>query len=275
MTDVRPARPAEGNGDGKAGARIASTRDSFHRGGFEALQPQDAGHRSGSDALLIAAALPAGVSGRLADLGAGAGVAAFAALAMNPGIEAVLVGILPSQASLAPPGLALPANAAFRDRASVIEADVTLTGDKRAAAGLGNAAFDHVVMNPPYNSAAHRPSPDDLRSLAHSLGVGGLDPWLRTAAAILKPGGTLTMIWRTERLGDVLAGMQGRFGGVCVLPLHARAGETARRIVVRAVRGSRAPFAIAPGVVLHEADGSQTALADALLNGRARLDFPG
>jgi len=261
-----------------AGARPAArgaSRDSFHRGGFEAMQPRGAGHRSGSDALLIAAALPEGTVGRLADLGAGAGVAAFAALAMNPGLEAVLVEMEPSMAALARQGLALPVNAAFRDRATVIEADVTLTGDKRIAAGLANAAFDHVIMNPPYNTPGQRPSPDVLRSLAHSLGVGGLDPWLRTAAAILKPGGTLTMIWRTERLGDVLAGMQGRFGGICVLPLHARAEEAARRIIVRAVRGSRAPFAIAPGVVLHEADGSQSAFADALLNGRARLDFPG
>lgn len=239
------------------------------------IQPVDRGHRAGSDALLLAAGLEEGASGRLADLGAGSGVAGLAALAANPDLEAVLVEIDPVMAGLARDSLQLPGNAGLAARACVLETDVTLTGAKRAEAGLANGAFDHVIMNPPYNHARQRPSPDELRSLAHMMGHAGLDPWLRTAAAILKPGGTVLLIWRTEMLGDVLAGMQGRFGAVAIMPLHAREGEPATRIVVRAIRGSRAPLSLQRGVVLHEADGLQTEIADKLLNGKARLPFGG
>ncbi|MCB1465421.1 MAG: methyltransferase [Nitratireductor sp.] len=255
------------------GIGLRTRRDSFFRGRFEVLQPVDKGHRAGSDALLLAAGLKEDAGGRLADLGAGVGVAGIAALVANPALEAVLVEIDPVMADLARRSLQLSANSYFAARASVLEADATLTGEKRLMAGLANNAFDHVVMNPPYNHAGQRPSPDEMRSLAHSMGEVGLDSWLRTASAILKPGGTLLLIWRTERLGDVLAGMQGRFGDISIMPLFARDGDTASRIVVRATRGSRAPLSISRGVVLHEADGGQSAIADRLLNGTARLPF--
>jgi tRNA1(Val) A37 N6-methylase TrmN6 len=249
------------------------SRDAFHHGAFEVLQPRDRGHRTGSDALLIAACLPQGTSGRLADLGSGVGTAALAALSCNPGLEAVLVEIEPRMARLAERSLALPVNGRIAKRASVLIADVALSGLQREKAGLAPESFDHVIMNPPYNHSAQRASPDEMRSLAHSMATGGLDPWLRTAAAILKPGGTLTMIWRTERLADILAGAQGRFGDIVVVPVHPRAGERASRVLVRAVRGSRAPLAIAPGIVMHEDDNSPTPLASDLLNGRARVSF--
>ncbi|MFZ1814728.1 MAG: methyltransferase [Rhizobiaceae bacterium] len=248
--------------------------DKFHRGVFSVYQLTARGHQSGSDALLLAASLPEGANGHLADLGSGAGVAGLAALSMNQGLQATLVEIDPGMADLARRTLEAPQNLAIGERARVLVADVTLSGEKREKAGLLNAHYDHVIMNPPYNHEAQRPSPDELRSLAHSMGEGGLDPWMRTAAAILKPGGMLHLVWRTERLADVLAASHGRFGGTTVLPLHSREGAAASRIIVRSVKGSRAPFSIAQGVVLHTEDGKATPLADAALNGLARLPFP-
>ncbi|MCB1449713.1 MAG: methyltransferase [Nitratireductor sp.] len=253
---------------------LETSRDIFFRGGFEVLQPSRSGHRSGSDALLLAASLPDNASGHLVDLGSGAGVAGLAAAVANPLLDVTLVELDPLMAGLATESLALPANRMLHGRIKVLQADVTLSGEKREAAGLANNRFDHVIMNPPYNHVGQRVSPDQLRSLAHSMGEGGLDPWLRTAAAILKPGGMIHLIWRTERLGDVIAGCQGRFGGLTILPLHSRSGDTASRVIIRAIRGSKAPLAIASGIVLHDENDKATPLADAALNGKARLPFP-
>lgn len=247
------------------------SRDSFHRGAFQVLQPVSSGHRSGSDALLLAASLDEGIEGKLADLGAGAGVAALAALVMNPGLSAVLVELDPTMAQIARKTLALQSNAALAGRARVLQANVAATGRNRERAGLPNVSFDHVIMNPPYNHAGQKSSSDPLRALAHKMAETGLDAWMRTAAAILKPGGTVHLIYRAEMLAEVLASMHGRFGAVSILPLHAKPGMPASRIMVRGRRGSRAALTICPGVVLHETDNSPTQLAELLMNGKRRL----
>jgi tRNA1(Val) A37 N6-methylase TrmN6 len=247
--------------------------DAFHGGVFEVVQPLKSGHRAGSDALLLAAALPEGSRGRLADLGAGAGVAALAAMAMNEGIEAVLVEIDPVMADCARHSLALAANSAIAHRATVIEADIRLAGKAREAAGLANASFDFVIANPPYYSPEERRSPDERRALAHVMESGGLDAWLRTSAAILKPGGQLFLIWRPRQMAELLEAAKGRFGAIRLLPLHARSAAPASRMIVRATRGSREPLSLMPGVVLHENDGKATEIAQGLFNGRARLSW--
>jgi tRNA1(Val) A37 N6-methylase TrmN6 len=38
------------------------------------------------------------------------------------------------------------------------------------------------------------------------------------------------------------------------LPIHARAGEPAIRVIVEGIKGSRAPLSIRPGLILHGPD---------------------
>ncbi|MCB1386716.1 MAG: methyltransferase [Nitratireductor sp.] len=265
VADIGRARQAAG--------ALKVSLDEFYRGVFQANQPLDTGHRSGSDALLIAASLPEGAAGRLADLGSGAGVAGLAAAASNPELDVTLIEKNPQMASLARGNLRLRPNLKFAGRTAVLEADVTLSGAKREAAGLKENSFDFAIMNPPYNHDAQRPSPDLMRSQAHVMGLFGLDAWMRTAVAILKPGGMLAMIYRTEKIGEVYACCQGRFGALAIVPVHSKADECARRILLRMVKGSRAPLNIMPGIVMHEADGKPTELAARLMNGEARVCF--
>jgi tRNA1(Val) A37 N6-methylase TrmN6 len=252
---------------------IEASEDVFFRGGFHVLQPVGFGHRAGLDALLIAAGLPENASGKVADLGSGSGVAAMAAVTTNPDLDAVLIEKNPAMANLARRTLRLRQNLKYAARTQVIEADVTLTGSKREAAGLKESTFDFVIMNPPYNHNGQRPSPDMTKAEAHVMGLFGLDAWMRTAVAILKPGGTLVLIYRTEKIGEVYACCQGRFGGLVVVPVHSHADGPAKRILVRMTKGSRAPLSIMPGLVMHEADGSPTEMTDLLLNGKARVNF--
>lgn len=53
-------------------AKPAQTIDAFHRGAFHVVQPRGRGHRSGMDAMLLAALVADDRSIRVADLGAGA-----------------------------------------------------------------------------------------------------------------------------------------------------------------------------------------------------------
>jgi tRNA1(Val) A37 N6-methylase TrmN6 len=87
----------------------------------------------------------------------------------------------------------------------------------------------------------------------------------------LRPRGTLSLIWRADGLGDVLAALAPAFGAVTVLPVHPKPGEGAIRVLVRAVKASRGPLALLPGLVLNDPSGRITPAADAILRGDESL----
>lgn len=247
-----------------------TTTDAFHRGRFVVVQPKQGAHRAGMDAMVVAAAVPSGFSGVVADLGAGAGAAGLAVLARCPQARAMLIEIDPDMAALARESLGRSENAGLSARATVIEADATLAGAARAEAGLADRSVDFVVMNPPFNDVRDRAAPGRLKARAHVLPEDALEAWLRTAAAMLKPGGRLAAILRPQSLPEILSAAAGRFGGLTIKPIHAEAGAGAIRIVVRATRGSRARLTLAPPLILRR-DGAPSAQAQAISNGEATL----
>lgn len=252
-------------------ARSGRTIDAFHRGDFYLIQPRR-GHRAGTDAMMLAAAVPSGFSGRLVDLGAGAGAAGLAVASRCPNARVVLVEREEELADCARETIAHPDNARIAGRAEVVVTDVTLTGKARIAAGLDDSSFDFAIMNPPFNERADRPSPDELRRGAHVMVDGLFESWLRTAAAIVKPRGGLALIARPRSLTEILDAMDGRFGAAQIVPILPRATEPAIRIVIRAVRASRAPLSLMPPLVIHDATGDHfSTRADDVNNGRASL----
>ncbi|WPZ14282.1 methyltransferase [Nitratireductor rhodophyticola] len=245
--------------------------DSFHRDAFRLVQPTGRGHRSGVDAMLVASALPGGLEGAVADLGAGAGAAGFAVAARCPKTRVTLIENAPEMVECARRSIALPENAALSDRVSLIEADVTLSGDARERAGLLRNAYAATIMNPPFNSASDRATPDALKRAAHVMDDNLFEAWLRTAAAITKPGGFLALIARPASLSLILDALKGRFGGARIVPVHGRAGNPAIRILLRAQKGNRAGLTLEPPLILRDADNQVTERAEALTNGQAAL----
>jgi tRNA1(Val) A37 N6-methylase TrmN6 len=245
--------------------------DAFHRGRFHLVQPEK-GHRAGVDALILAACVPAAFAGSVADLGAGSGAAGLAVLSRCAAARATLVEREPEMVEAAQLTLSLPENLEFASRATILPADIELSGKARVAAGLADNVFDFAIMNPPFNSAGDRATPDALRKSAHVMTDGLLEAWIRTAAAILKPDGAFAIIARPVSLPEVLAAIERRFGGAEIVLVHPRPDAEAIRFVLRARRGSRAKLAFAPPLVLHEATGNALSLrTDAIVNGETGL----
>lgn len=235
-----------------------TTTDLFIGGRVEAVQPAEGHHRAGLEAVLLAASLSDDTAGTVADLGAGAGVAGLCVAARCPAAEVVLVEREPALVACAGAALVRPANGAFAARLRIAEADA-LSARGRAAAGLSPASIDHVIANPPFHVPGKvRASPRSARAGAHVLGEEGVAAWLRAAAAIARPGGTATVIFRADALLPLLEAMAGRFGALQILPVHPRAEAPASRVLVRGVKGSRsrAVSLLAP-LVLHGRSGSR------------------
>lgn len=248
----------------------AYTIDAFHRGRFHIMQPKGGGHRSGVDAMLLASLVASDRPVTVADLGSGAGAAGLAVAARLAEARVMLVEKSPLMADYARRTLALLENASLAGRVEVLEADVTLTGKPRITAGLPDEIFDHVIMNPPFNDAADRRTPDALKAEAHAMTEGLFDGWIRTAGAIMKPGGQLSLIARPQSIAEIIDACGKRFGGLEITALHPRPDESATRILVTAIKGSRARLTLRAPLFVHGADGHAfTPFVDDLNNGRA------
>jgi len=88
---------------------------------------------------------------------------------------------------------------------------------------------------------------------------------------VLKFGGDVTIVFRADGLADLLAAAARRFGGAEIMPVLPRPEMPAHRILVRAVKGSRAALKVLPPLVLHGEEGAAfTAGVEAMLrDGRA------
>jgi len=249
-----------------------SSKDIFHRGKFCLIQPRKCGHRAGIDAMLLAACLPKDFSGLAADFGAGCGAAALAALSRCPQARLLLVENSPLMLHYARKTLDDPLNAPLAARAELLNADVSLKGQSRIAAGISDNMLDFVMMNPPFNDRLGRATPDEERAKAHILQEGLLESWIRAAAAAVKPQGGFALIARPNLLPEIFTACQGRFGALRLAPVYPRSGQAAIRIILCGIRGSRTPLILMPPLILHNESGHNfTPRADALNNGRLGL----
>lgn len=217
------------------------TRDAFLGGRLQVWQPGK-GYRAGVDPVLLAASVDARPGQCVLELGCGVGVAALCLSARVPGAALTGVELQPGYADLA------------RRNAAENSADLNvITADLREMpVELRQMRFDHVMMNPPYFDRGAGSASDDA---GRDLAMGGPTPladWLDIGARRVAPKGYLTLIQRIERLPAVLAALDGRLGSVVVRPVAGRAGRAPERFLLRARQGGRAPFWMAPALIMHD-----------------------
>jgi tRNA1(Val) A37 N6-methylase TrmN6 len=223
--------------------------ETFLDGRVRVTQPQT-GFRSGLDAVMLAAAVPAAPSQSVLELGSGAGTASLCLAARVPGIALTGVEIDESLVALA------------RENAAANGTEATFTvADIFALPPVLKRDFDHVLANPPFHGEGQI-SPDPAR-VAALMDGGTLKDWLKLGLQRTVSGGFFTAILRADRLNEALAALPQK--GVCAFPLWPRAGEAPKRVIVQARKGSAAPFALLPGLVLHQPEGSWTSETDAVL----------
>ena len=245
---------------------LQTSEDSVLGGRLVLRQPLK-GHRFGHDAILLAAACSVRPGDRLVDLGAGVGAAGLAVARRVEDVIVTMVEIDPVLVALARENAA---SNGLAERTRAVQLDVGATPAAFVAVELAPGGADHVLMNPPFN-AAQNPSPDRSRRLAHAAADDTLGVWLRAAARLLRPAGALTLIWRADGLSEVLAALTADFGAVTILPVYPRPDAAAIRVLIRAVKASRGPLSLLPGLILADATGRPTSKAETVLREGAAL----
>lgn len=237
-------------------------------GGRLKLRQPRRGHRVGHDAVLLAAAVHARRGERIVEFGAGVGAAGLAVAQRCPGASVTLVEIDPALVALAEHNIA--ANG-LAGRVGAACLDVGAPASAFVSVGLPAGSAAQVMMNPPFDPPDHQVSADRGRRLAHRASADTLEIWLRAAVRLLRSTGRLTVIWRADGLDALFSALAGRFGAVTVLPIHSRPDAAAIRVIAGAVKGSRTPLQILPGLCLNDSDGKPSVAAEAILRGADTL----
>jgi tRNA1(Val) A37 N6-methylase TrmN6 len=233
--------------------------DRFLNGRVRARQPAR-GFRSGLDAVMVAAAVPARDHDSVLEMGAGAGIASLCLAARVSGSMITGVEIDPALVRLA--SVNAKANG-VQERVSFVEGDALALRLRRE--------FDHAFANPPFHDE-ERASPRADRARARH-NQNSLADWARAALRRVRSKGTMTLIVRADRLAELLD--PGDRRGIAVFPLWPGKGKPAKRVIVQMRKGSAAPFLLLPGLTLHESNGNFTRDAHAVLRQGASLDLSG
>ncbi|WP_101340170.1 tRNA1(Val) (adenine(37)-N6)-methyltransferase [Cereibacter azotoformans] len=216
------------------------TDDGFLGGRLRVLQP-GRGYRAATDPVFLAAAVPARPGQSVLELGCGAGVASLCLAARVPGLRLAGLEVQPAYAELA------RVNAA-RNGVSL----EVVEGDLAAMPPVLRRSFDHVIANPPYYPAGGgtgATDPGRERAMREDTPLG---LWIEAAVRRLAPRGILSLIFGADRLPDALSALDARMGSIAVLPLQAREGRAAKRVILQSRKGGRAPFRLLPPFLLHE-----------------------
>jgi tRNA1(Val) A37 N6-methylase TrmN6 len=226
------------------------------------------GYRAGMDAALLAAACDAGEGQNVLDAGAGVGAVLLAAAVRRPGARFVGLERDGAALELARANIALNGlEARVQVQAGDVEAPLK-------TCGLVPGQFDAALANPPFfddERALRGPAPAKRGAW---IADGGLAAWTDFLTLAVREGGSITLIHRADRLGDILALFARRAGSFQVRPVHPFADAPASRVLVRAIRAGRAPLRLLPPLVLHPRAGPKhTPEAEAVFRGEAAIDW--
>lgn len=240
------------------------TEDALLGGRIRIRQPKR-GYRVNADTLLLASAVEAKLGMRLLEVGCGVGAALIAVAARSENVSFVGLERDANMASIARENLAMNGMSTV---AEIVTGDVLGRG---ANLFMPNAIFDGVFFNPPFDIEGEGRAPTSERRHAY-IADEPIERWIAALSDRLTGGAALTMIHRAHKLAEILSALEGRLGGIEIFPIRPRAEEPAKRVLVRARKGSRAPLKLLKGLDLHDASGAKhTPEAEALLRGETTL----
>ena len=241
-----------------AQASPAVTKDAFLGDRLWILQPAT-GYRAGIDAVLLAASVSVPQEDAITevlDCGAGVGTVGLCVAARCPGARVTLVEREPVLLGLASRNIALNA---YESRVTALSGDIIAPASDITAPRLDAERFDHVLANPPFHDdTGGTHARDPLKRVSHAMHPGALDDWVRFAARMAKPGGRVHIIHKAEALPALIDALKQRFGALSITPIHSYATTPAIRVMIAGIKGSRAPLALHPPIILHDSSGAFT-----------------
>lgn len=183
---------------------------------------------------------------RVIDLGAGTGIIPLLLAGRHPEARITGIELQPDLADMAQRSVAWNR---LGERLNI------LCGDYRQLPGLtGREQFDVATMNPPYRRpGTGQISPNPARATARHELEGALGDAVQAAAAAVRFGGRVGVVFLAERLTDLLETLRSqRVEPKRLRLVHSRAGRPASLVLLEGVKGGGVGLQVLPPLIVYE-----------------------
>lgn len=218
-----------------------TTIDDFLGGVIRLIQPK-VGYRVSMDTVMLAATIPARAGETVLEGGVGSAGAALCLARRLPGVKVHGIDIQQAMIDLS------RQNISCNDLADFVTVELQCVTDLSGP----EATFDHVMVNPPYlaEGKAIRP-PEHNKGLAHMDSGATLKDWIKFCIYRVKNRGTVSIVYRADRIDELMALLYRRVGDLKICPLWPRVGSPAKRVIVQGRKGVHGAAKLLPGLALH------------------------
>ena len=138
-------------------------------------------------------------------------------------------------------------------------------------------AFDSctgIMTNPPYeNDKTAFYSVDELKNIANIESTVSLDEWITYCLAFLKCRGYFAIIYKMERLDNIIASLYKKAGDMYILPIQTQYNTAPKRVFVLARKGIKTGVKMCPPLHLRNENGELTFQAQQILSGHQSYDI--
>jgi len=235
----------------------STTLDKFLDGQVHVIQPKD-GYRTGMDAVMLAASVPAQGDDFILDVGSGVGTAMLCLATRVKSCRVIGLEIQPEFFPIAQHNIKLNQ---LNHRVDIFKGDL-----KQPLPRLIVGSFSHVMANPPYFRAHSVTESENASQNTANIEMNTpLQDWINFCLRMLKPRGTLTFIFTAERLDELLACLYSKLGHITLFPLWSKQGQPAKRFIVQGTKGHQGGAVLSPGLVIHDDSGALSQGAQAVL----------
>lgn len=219
--------------------------------GYSIIQKRDS-FKFGVDAVLLADFANIKHHHSVIDLGTGTGIIPILIYAKKKPRSITAVELQEDMAEMA--GRSVRLNG-LEDSIKIVCMDL-----KEAPRLLGKAGYDCVVTNPPYvKKECGINNPSETKAIARFEIMCTLEDVLVTARELLKPGGKLFMVHRTDRLVDIIYEM--RKNGIepkRIRFVHPSPGKRPNLLLIEGARGGNKELKFMDPLYIYDEKGEYT-----------------
>ncbi|RUA09859.1 MAG: 16S rRNA methyltransferase [Fusobacteria bacterium] len=200
--------------------------------GMVILQKKD-GFRFGEDALRVADFFSPTKSGNLLDIGTGTGIISLM-ISRNSKINHITA--VEIQEEMADMAKRTVEKNSLEEKIEVLNIDIKKLN-------RGNT-YDYIISNPPYmKNQGGKVNPNSIKAISRHEVTLNLEELIKESKRLLKPGGTLTLIYRSERMVELLSILSNEgFYVKRMQNIFSKTNKTSKLFMVEAVKGKNKGF---------------------------------